>query len=269
MEWRDITVTCIAQTTMSYEQGKWLESIGVSQEFINGIEYLTFLSEGPEDRDILTALAAKRCYMSFEPGLNPNITRVRQEWYAYLANILTSGHGSVLEHASATYAIEGLSRVATAELNRHRAGVAISEGSQRYIRYETVPMTRTPFLDGTSAPGIMIREYLERIANFVEAEYTAMVKELNMDSLPFAEKKVLTSLLRRGLPQGTATGGVWTFNLRALRHIIALRSTEHAEEEIAYIAGLLAKDIIERAPGIFQDFAQDADGFWTPENAKI
>ena len=70
-------------------------------------------------------MAAKRCYMSFEAGLNPNVTRVRKDLTEYLDNVLKSGHGSVLEHATYTFAIENVSRVFTGELNRHRAGVGI------------------------------------------------------------------------------------------------------------------------------------------------
>ena len=65
------------------------------------------------------------------------------------------------------------------------------------------------------------------------------------------------------------TGGVWTFNLRALRHIITLRANEHAEEEICYVFGQIAKYICEKEPRIFGDFEQLKGGFWKPIYVKV
>ncbi len=126
----DIEIFNIARTMVDREAvRKWLDHIGADGWEIPGPEIVT-------DPALLVALAAKRCYMSFEVGLNPNITKVRSNMVEYLDNILASGHGSVLEHSVYTFAIEGVSRVFTAEMNRHRAGWAISEGSLRFIRFD-------------------------------------------------------------------------------------------------------------------------------------
>src|SRR5580693_9415570 len=108
---------------------KWLDYLGANEYEIPSEETTT-------DPALLIALAAKRCYMSFQPGLNPNVTKVRKDMVDYIDNILASGHGSVLEHSVYTFAIEGCSRVFTGEMNRHRAGWAISEGSMRFIRFD-------------------------------------------------------------------------------------------------------------------------------------
>src|SRR5215471_15857941 len=124
-----IEIFNIARTQVDREEvQRWLDFLGC-QEFVV-----------PEDGAIsnpalLIALAGKRCYKSFEKGLNPNITKIRQDYGAYFDNILKSGHGSVLEHSVYTFAFENVSRVFTAEMNRHRAGWAISEGSLRFIRF--------------------------------------------------------------------------------------------------------------------------------------
>ena len=81
--------------------------------------------EGDQDRhdaENLVEFAGKMCYRSWEPGLNPNVRRVRDDHAKYLENILRSGHGSVLEHASFTFVLHNVSRVATHELVRHRPG---------------------------------------------------------------------------------------------------------------------------------------------------
>ena len=126
----EIEIFPIAKTVIDgQEVRKWLENLGVENYSI------------PEDNEytdaaFLVALAAKQCYLSFEPGLNPNVTKVRKDLTEYLDNILKSGHGSVLEHVTFTFAINNISRVFTGEMNRHRAGWAISERSMRYIRFQ-------------------------------------------------------------------------------------------------------------------------------------
>src|SRR5688572_22057032 len=110
----DIRIYKTAQTRVNYDEvSRWLTDLGVSPEFCRGVEEDDTIT----DPALLIALAAKRCYMSFEAGLNPNVTKVRKEWADYIDNILKSGHGSVTEHACYTFAIEGVSRVFTGEMN--------------------------------------------------------------------------------------------------------------------------------------------------------
>jgi thymidylate synthase ThyX len=59
----------------------------------------------------LAEFAGKMCYRSWEPGLNPNVRRVRDDQDAYLQNILKQQHGSVLEHVSFTFVLHNVSRV--------------------------------------------------------------------------------------------------------------------------------------------------------------
>jgi thymidylate synthase (FAD) len=68
---------------------------------------------------------------------------------------------------------------------------------------------------------------------------------------------------------GVATGGVWTGNLRALRHVLAVRVDAAAEEEIAYVFSLVLKRMIEEEATIFADFEQTDDGFWKPVYWKV
>src|SRR3954467_3917257 len=84
--------------------------------------------------ETLVEFAGRACYRSWEPGLNPNVTRVRTDQREYFENILRSAHGSVLEHASWSFALRDVSRVATHEIVRHRAGAAYSQESLRYVR---------------------------------------------------------------------------------------------------------------------------------------
>ncbi len=97
------------------------------------------LDGAANDPQNLAEFAGRLCYRSWEPGLNPNVSRVRTDQVAYLENILASAHGSVLEHASFTFVLHNISRVATHEVVRHRPGVAISQESLRYVRLADLP----------------------------------------------------------------------------------------------------------------------------------
>ncbi len=269
----DITVFCIANTKLNHEQiYDWVRRIGVSREW----QLPTETSE-PET---LVALAAKRCYLSFEVGLNENITKIRKDWFDYLTNILKSGHGSVLEHASFTFAIEGVSRVFTAEMNRHRAGMAISEGSMMYIRLTDLkywlPDMLTGNSDDMSAQIETIKIFKEVFDDIEERiRYLETIWGINdvdpktmKPAMSFHKKKLLTSMFRRLIPMGVATGGVWTFNLRALRHIMALRTHPGAEEEISRVMHLIGTYIMKENKILFSDFKDD-EGHLVPQWPKV
>src|SRR5580692_597292 len=102
---------------------------------VGGESWLQRRLEEVEDRpnggELIVEFAGRACYRSWEPGLNPNVTRVRADQREYFANILRSAHGSVLEHANYSFIIRNCSRVFTHELVRHRAGSAFSQGSLR------------------------------------------------------------------------------------------------------------------------------------------
>jgi thymidylate synthase ThyX len=80
---------------------------------VGGTSWLERLDKGHLDNDALNLaeFAGRLCYRSFEPGLNPNVTKVRTEQDTYLRNILASAHGSVLEHVSFSFALHNVSRV--------------------------------------------------------------------------------------------------------------------------------------------------------------
>lgn len=263
-----IEIFCINKNQVDREAVRqWLDHMGATTYEI---------PEAATPSDAVVGLAAKLCYRSFEVGLNENVTRVRKDWVDYIDNILASEHGSVLHHASYTFAIEGLSRVCTAEMNRHSAGVGISEASMRYIRTSDLgywlPLSIRKN-DGDD-PNTAVRKHRTReILDEAFAHAERLHKELcdlwHIDEVSFHEKKKLTSLFRRIIPMGVATGVVYTFNFRALRHIIALRSTPAAEEEIAYLAGAIAVHMCREEPNVFGDFEQDENGFWKPKYRKV
>src|SRR3989344_9529865 len=125
----EITVRVLARTRVDRDAVReWLDEMGAD-------EFKIPSEDAVSDPALLVALAAKQCYMAFQPGLNPNVNKVRQDMLEYLDNVLKQRHGSVLEHSVFTFGINGCSRVFTGEMNRHRAGVGISERSMRFFRY--------------------------------------------------------------------------------------------------------------------------------------
>ncbi len=267
---REISIHRIAQTKVNNDKVReWLRTIG-AENFEMPI--------GITDPAMLVAMAGKRCYMSFEAGLNPNVTRIRKDYVEYFDNILASGHGSVLEHAVFTYAIEGVTRVFTAEMNRHRAGWAISEGSLRFIRFDKdIPFWMPESI--REVPGeevdLALRKKFTREL-FMEAFeqdqeiYARFMKIWDMDEghHNFAYKKKVTSIGRRMVGMGVSTGGVWTGNVRALRHVLAMRCAPVAEEEIAFVFSQVAKDIMAAEPMMFGDFNND-EGYFKPKYHKV
>jgi len=268
MNFPEIRVFKVAETKMNEaETRRWLDSIGATEFEVP--------STGTS-AEALCSCAGRRCYLSFQKGLNKNVSKVRKDLFDYFDNILKSGHGSIFEHATVTFAIEGLTRVATGELNRHRAGVAISEGSMRYIRFDDIPFWLPASLreqasdtDLEREQKAKSREVITNVLNAVESGYRTLCDTWDIEKGNFAAKKKLTSMFRRIVPMGVSTGGLWTFNLRAMRHIIALRSHAAAEEEIALIFGLIGKVMSDSEPSIFGDFKQDEHGFWVPTYKKV
>jgi thymidylate synthase (FAD) len=218
----------------------------------------------PNGGELIVEFGGRACYRSWEPGLNPNVTRVRTDQREYFYNILRSAHGSVLEHANWSFALRNVSRVFTHELVRHRAGSAFSQESLRYVRLTDVGFRVPPALEPVRDQVLSIVEQLE------EFQVNA-AEQLGIDAegVPFHVKKEVTSALRRLAPIGLSTDILWTANARTLRHVIEMRTAEGAEEELRLVFDEIARIMLAEAPGLFQDFTRQEDGAWVPEHRKV
>jgi thymidylate synthase (FAD) len=214
--------------------------------------------------ELLVEFGGRACYRSWEPGLNPNVSRVRTDRREYFANILRSAHGSVLEHANYSFALRNVSRVFTHELVRHRAGSAFSQESLRYVRLTDIGFRVPPALEP-------VREQVLSIVEQLEEFQVSAASELGIDAegVPFHVKKEVTSALRRLAPIGLSTDIIWTANARTLRHVIEMRTAEGAEEELRLVFDRIAQIMQGEAPGLFQDFVRQSDGSWVPEHRKV
>lgn len=251
---------------------EWLTTLGVSPQAIE-----KYISSSLTPGESIVQLAGKRCYNAFEVGLNKNITKIREDIVSYIDNILSSRHGNILEHVTYSFAIENVSRIFSSEFNRHRAGMAISEGSMRYIRYSDIPfwMPTSLIVEESDSPKLIgqklaSQEIFKDVFSYMETNYKKLeaIWELDTSSLPFSYKKKLTSLFRRIIGMGVATGGVWTGNIRALRHICELRSDPHVEEEMILVVSMILNILLEYESNLFGDFSFE-EGYWKPQYSKV
>jgi thymidylate synthase (FAD) len=256
------TVFLIARPAIDVEaMGGYLREVGGESWLTRRLEQ----SDGqPNAGELLVEFAGRACYRSWEPGLNPNVSKVRTDQREYFANILRSAHGSVLEHANYSFALRSVSRVATHEIVRHRAGSAFSQESLRYVRLTDIGFRVPPALEP-------VRERVLALVEQLEEFQVSAARELGIDSegVPFHVKKEVTSALRRLAPIGLSTDIIWTANVRTLRHVIEMRTAEGAEEEMRLIFGRVAALMQAEAPGLFQDFERRPDGSWVPEFHKV
>jgi len=214
--------------------------------------------------ELLVELAGRVCYRSFEPGLNANVKTVRSDRREYFANILASGHGSVLEHASWTFVLRDVSRAFTHELVRHRAGSAFSQESLRYVRLTDIGFRVPPALEPLRAHVLAVVEQLEELQRA-----GAGALGLDAEGVPFSVRKEVTSALRRLAPIGLSTDIVWTANARTIRHVIEQRTAPGAEEEMRLVFDRIAQLMRTEAPLLFADFERSAEGAWVPRHHKV
>ncbi len=221
-------------------------------------------TRGLVDAELLVEFSGRACYRSWMPGLNPNVSKIRTDSRDYLANLIASGHGSVLEHVSWTFAFRDVSRVFTHELVRHRAGSAFSQESLRYVRLADVGFRVPPALEPLRDRVVSLVEQLEE---FQLDAATAL--GIDDDGVPFDVKKEITSALRRLAPIGLSTDIIWTANARTLRHVIEMRTAPSAEEELRSAFGAVAEIMLREAPILFEDFTRQADGSWVAAHHKV
>lgn len=254
------TVTLIARPQIDWESiGGYLDEVGGSS-WKDRVEE----QDSPNGEDLLE-FAGRMCYRSWEPGLNPNVSRVRTDSAAYLGNVIGSQHGSVLEHANYSFVLHNVSRVLTHELIRHRAGCAYSQESLRYVRLTDIPFWFPEW--AKDDPELMERSL--KVLDMLEEHQAWMADHFGLDEegQNFAHKKHMTSFMRRFAPEGLGTGIVLTANLRSLRHIIEMRTAPGAEEEIRLVFNLIGEIMREEAPAVFADYTVE-DGAWIPGTRK-
>jgi thymidylate synthase (FAD) len=211
-------------------------------------EGLAFTTDAGAAAEVLAEIAGRTCYMSFGKGRKSN--------REYIENILTSKHGSVLEHAVWCLLITGVSRALTHELVRHRAGFGYSQLSQRYVDESEARYVVPPLYQGSLELRRKWQQTIESIRKaYVElAEATTQyVQQKHPEMAPRDRRKWARQAARSILPNATETKIFVTGNSRAWRHFLELRGSPHADTEIRFLAVEVCRVFKKEAPNIFQD----------------
>ena len=199
----------------------------------------------------LVQLAGQLCYLS----LGARRTTVGEN-ATYLRKILSSGHGSVLEHANYTLLFYGIDRACTHELVRHRAGMAYSQVSQRYV-------------DGRHLRFCMPFEYqqreelttsFEKFIDYAADTYANRTEELKLvfpqqpGEVATDWRKRIQSCARECLPNATEAPIIVTGNARSWRHVLSMRTAKAADVRIRRPMIRALQVLQAAAPDLFGDF---------------
>ncbi|RRD65856.1 FAD-dependent thymidylate synthase [Fretibacterium sp. OH1220_COT-178] len=195
---------------------------------------VTLLASTPKP-DELVAAAARLCYRDVTAAdLLTGETELLSE--DLLAHIWRSGHHSPFEHAVFTFAVDGLSRVASHQLVRHRIA-SFSQQSQRYVRMDKPDVVMPPSVAACpEAASLFTRQ--------VRSAHEGYKALLSM-GIPAEDARFI-------LPHGWETRLVLTMNARELHHFFRLRLCRRAQWEIREMARLMLAECRNAAPALFR-----------------
>jgi thymidylate synthase (FAD) len=253
------------------------------------IEHPTYkIPDDGDDHTKLGAFAAKGCYDSYSANGRPNEEN-------QLA-ILEHRHGSVLEHATVSLFIEGITRGLTLEMNRHRT-FAISQRSTRYTAEEDASIVLEPYYahlwdkldpeyrvsepypwhtNHSTPESWLLCEFLnecERSFDRYRNQVDRLMKLNPLNLEGFDLRKWARGKARNILPHALETRVTYTNNHRGWRWFIESRSDRHAEPEIRRLAHHTLLALREVAPVYYNDFeiAAEYDDIyeWKPKYNKV
>ena len=238
--------------------------------------------------DKVVASAAKLCYSPV--GVDQIQEKLDDEKIAKFVNHLVSiGHESPLEHVSFTFAIEGISRVTSHQIVRHRIA-SPSQQSQRYVKLEQFEYIIPPEIEKRKfAKEIFIKQmeksqeaydllvdnlivsiFFEKYRDkFLEislelqdgkdaGKYNIHAQEIDLlkDKYPKLYSKIEKMAIedaRYVFPNACETKMVFTINARSLLNFFSKRCCERAQWEIRQLADEMLRLVKEVAPIIFQN----------------
>lgn len=218
------------------------------------IEDWMSLNPDATDAESLVEFSGRGCYESFG---RPNKATVKTSDYIN-RTAFEMQHGSILEHASATFRFSGVSRAWLTEMERHRH-LSWSVVSQRYVDAEEFGVIVPPAIreatgsivydseatyDDLEGPASEALEWWSRNTIW---HYEKLVEHLQDNGLP---RKQAREAARSVLPNCTEVRGVVTGNLRAWSTILPLRAHQSADREMQEVARLIADALEPVAPTV-------------------
>lgn len=185
------------------------------------------------DRAVATAM--RLCYSAV--GAEELMEKLSEEQVAKLVDkVVGMGHTSTIEHASFTFAIEGVSRVLTHQLVRHRIA-SYSQQSQRYVKEHDFEYILPPSIAAKPEAKAKFEALMENIR--------AAYDELVAAGIPAEDA-------RYSLANATETKIVVTMNARTLLNFFKERCCTRAQWEIRQMANLMLEEVRKVSPLLFK-----------------
>lgn len=210
------------------------------------VRYL--LDQGREEfASHLIEFAGRVCYRSTEKqGRAPG----------FIAARIHEGHEDIIEHCSATFLIEGISRAASHQLVRHRLA-SYSQESQRYTDLSRIIQAEEEVV--VTPPAIAANP--EAHARFDKAmhDLEEAYRELRALGIRKEDSRFL-------LPNAATTRLIVSMNFRAWRHFLWLRCDKAAQWEIRAVAYDILRHLYRLSPAVFQDIYNT---FLIAEDARV
>jgi thymidylate synthase (FAD) len=188
---------------------------------------LTHCAQGDGSPESLLEQAGRACYRSQSRGEPGRFLQAR----------IREGHESIIEHASVTFDISGISRACSHQLVRHRIA-SYSQESQRYVDMSAPEFVVPPSVAESSEARAVWDEFLGQVG---EAYRQLRALGVRKEDARFM------------LPNATATRIIVTMNFRALRHFVQVRGDKAAQWEIRALALEMLRQVHRLAPAAFQD----------------
>jgi thymidylate synthase (FAD) len=162
----------------------------------------------------------------------------------FLSHLISRGHLSPFEHVSFTFAIEGVSRVCTHQLVRHRLA-SYSQQSQRYVSMDEFPYIIPPVIDKNPQARKMFLDQIEQVKTLYKEMRTVLEEDGKLG------KEDINQDLRFLLPQACETKIVVTMNVRELMHFFAERLCLRAQWEIRALGSKMVALVKPVLPEVF------------------
>ena len=219
---------------------------------------VSLIAYTPEPEKTVAA-AAKMCYAAAD--VDTVMEGLTDEKVANFVDMLAEiGHESPIEHASFTFAIEGVSRALLAQITRHRIA-SYSVQSQRYVAEKNFEYVLPPEIEKDSkAKEIFLNsmsraheDYLQ-ISEILSEKYVEEFLAVGCDEKEAkrkAQKKAIEDA-RFVLPNACDTKMVATFNARSLQNFFKHRCCNRAQWEIRELATEMLKLVKQVAPNLFK-----------------
>ena len=210
--------------------------------------------------DFVVAAAARTCY-STQP-IGKVMEKLDGDSAAEFVEMLSElGHESPIEHASFTFAVEGVSRSLLAQITRHRIA-SFSVRSQRYVSEKKFSYVTPPQIADCPEALALYEDIMERereaynkIASILyEKRVKALPENQQEDkSALAAQRKAAAEDARYVLPNGCETQFVVTMNARSLKNFFRLRCCNRAQWEIRELARRMLEEVRKVSPALFRE----------------